>query len=440
MKKPKAGLHPADAEGTNEPPLWRNFDYVGWWTGNTISALGTSVSAIAYPLLVLSQTGSVAKAGLIGSANLIGILVTTLWGGVLADRASRRAILVAGPLVQAVVLGSVAALVVSGHTELPVLVASALLSGLCSGVVLGASTPALARIVPAERLPAANGQAMARDMAAQLLGSPLGGLLFAAAAWVPFLSDGVSFVFAALGALNIRTPLGPDRTQAQPRTSMTQDAGEGIRFVRNQPFLRFVVVMASVLNMINQAFVLLLIGIVVHRGGNSATVGICVAMTVAGGLIGSLFAAKVTAHVPARAVLCGGISIFTASVVAIALVPATWQIAAVVCVAEVATVPANVVLQSYVIRMVPDQLLGRVAAVNRFGAYSLEWAGPLLAGLLTLLFGASGGMLSLLIVLAPLTAALAVARALNVLSTPLKEVTPLAVRGAEEAAKSAQIS
>ena len=38
--------------------MWRDGDYVGWWIGNTLSALGTSVSAIAYPLLVLSLTRS----------------------------------------------------------------------------------------------------------------------------------------------------------------------------------------------------------------------------------------------------------------------------------------------------------------------------------------------------------------------------------------------
>jgi hypothetical protein len=43
---------PESGDGEREPAtdsLWRNFDYVGWWTGNTVSALGTSVSAIAYP-------------------------------------------------------------------------------------------------------------------------------------------------------------------------------------------------------------------------------------------------------------------------------------------------------------------------------------------------------------------------------------------------------
>ena len=82
-------------------PLLLTRDYAGWWSGNTISALGTSVSSIAFPLLVLYGTGSVAKAGVITAASMIGTLATTLLGGALADRVSRKAILVIGPVIKA---------------------------------------------------------------------------------------------------------------------------------------------------------------------------------------------------------------------------------------------------------------------------------------------------------------------------------------------------
>ncbi|MGW4566109.1 MFS transporter [Streptomyces sp. NPDC004561] len=434
--KPEDGTGTGGAGESGPRSLWRNADYVGWLTGNTLSSVGTSVSAIAYPLLVLSLTGSVSKAGLIGSANLIGILASALWGGALADRVSRRAILVVGPLLQAVTLGAVAWAVRADRVALPVLAGAALVSGLCSGVVLGASTPALRRVVSAEQLPAANGQAMARDMAAQLLGAPLGGWLFAVTRWLPFGADAVSFVCAALGALNIRRPLGPDRAEREQRgTTMLQDVGAGLAFVRDQPFLRFVVIMASVMNMVAQAFLLLLVALVRHRGGGATAVGVVTAMTVAGGLVGSVFAPAVARRFRPRPLLCSGVWVFTAGLVAAAAVPEWWQIAVVVCLAQVATVPVNIVLQSYVMRLVPDRLLGRVAAVNRFGAYALEWVGPLLAGLLAAVFGVAWGLAALLLVLVPLAVALMTSRALDVLAVPLDRVAELgsSVPEAEEA-------
>jgi MFS family permease len=413
--------------GRRLPSLWRNPDYVGWWTGNTVSALGTSVSAIAYPLLVLNATGSVSQAGLIGSVNLLGILITTLWGGALADRVSRRAILILGPLAQAVVLGVVAVLVGTGRTPIALLAVAALLSGLGAGVLLGASAPALRRIVPKEQLPAANGLAMGRDMAAQLLGGPLGGFLFSIARWLPFGADAISYVFASVGALVIRRPLGPDRRAERHRQpSMVRDIAVGLRFVRRQPFLRFVVIMASVLNMVAQAFLLLLIALVGHRGGGPAAVGVVSAMTMAGGVAGSFLAPVLARRLRPRTVLYGTVWTFTAAFAITAVVPLLWQIAVVVCVAHLVVVPINVVLQSYVMQLVPDGLMGRVAAVNRFGAYALEWAGPLLAGLLAALFGVAGGLTALVVVMLPIAVSLHVSRALDVLDTPLGRVEELA--------------
>ncbi|MEV6162550.1 MFS transporter [Streptomyces sp. NPDC052052] len=406
--------------------LWRNSDYVGWWAGNTCSALGTSVSAISYPLLVLSLTGSVTQAGLIGSANLLGVLVMTLWGGAIADRVSRRGTLVIGSLVQAALLGAVALTVHEGFAHVPTLAAASLLSGLCSGIILGASTPALRRLVPKEQLATANGQAMGRDMAAQLVGPPLGGVLFAAGRSIPFLFDALSFVVAALGALRIRRPLGPDRDDGAPETSMLKDVGQGIGFVARQPFLRFVVIMASLLNMVDQAFMLLLIAIVRERGGNAATIGIITGVAVAGSLVGAVIAPLLTKRIPSRRLTALAVVSFTGGLALTAVVPEVWQIGVVVTLAGLAAVPLNVVLQTYVMHLVPDRLLGRVAAVNRFGAYSLEWLGPTLAGGLVIVFGVSGGILSLLVVMVPLCVVVLASPALNILRTPIEEITELA--------------
>src|SRR5258708_23448956 len=45
-------------------PLWRNRDYMLLWSGQTVSSVGTQVSQLAFPLLVLALTGSPAQAGI----------------------------------------------------------------------------------------------------------------------------------------------------------------------------------------------------------------------------------------------------------------------------------------------------------------------------------------------------------------------------------------
>ncbi|HEU5352824.1 MAG TPA: MFS transporter [Actinocrinis sp.] len=419
---------PGKSADSNKPPsLWANADYRGWWTGNTVSALGTSISAIAYPLLVLFATGSVAKAGLITAANLIGTLATTLWGGALADRISRKAILVFGPLVQAAVLAVVALIADTKHAQVPYLAAAALLSGLCAGLIAGATTPALRRIVPKDQLPTATAQAMGRDLAAELLGTPVGGFLFAVSRWFPFAADAVSFLFASLGAMAIRRPLGPDRDGREEGSTLLQDVKAGIGFVRGQPFLRFVVIWGAVLNTLLQAFTLLFIALVRYRGGGPTAVGVVSAVALVGGVLGAVLGPAVARQVRARYVMYGAAWAFVGTTALVSVVPKPWEIGAVTLLAMLTMVPLNVVLESYVVRIVPDAFSGRVAAVTRFGTQALHWTGPLLAGLLAAVFGVPGGTLALLILLVPTALALHLTGALALLDRPLEEVGELSV-------------
>jgi MFS family permease len=411
----------------DRPSLWRNRDYLNWWTSETVSALGTSMSAIAFPLVVLYTTGSIAHAGLIAAAQMIGLLLTTLWGGALADRVSRKALMVAGPLAQAVAMAVAALLIHDHHYAVPLLAATAFAGGLAAGVAKGATTPALRRIVPKEQVGQATGQELGRDMAAELVGAPLGGVLFSIARWVPFALDAVSFVVAAVGAASIRTPLGPDRDGSEEKTRVIDDIREGLRFVRRQPFLRFTVIWASLLNALAQAFVLLFIALVRHRGGGPVAVGVVNSIALVGGVAGSVIGPILLAKVRATMVLRVGIWSFAAAFCVVAVVPAWWEIGVVLAFAMVAMVPLNVVIESYVVRVVPDALSGRVSAVNRFGAQGLAWVGPLLAGGLAAAFGPSGASLVLGALTVPLALALHLTRSLGVLDKPADEAEELTV-------------
>ena len=55
---------------THPVPLRHNRDFLLLWTGQAASSIGSSVAAIAYPLLALAATGSAAKAGAVGFAAL----------------------------------------------------------------------------------------------------------------------------------------------------------------------------------------------------------------------------------------------------------------------------------------------------------------------------------------------------------------------------------
>src|SRR3954465_11220062 len=75
-------------------PLWRNREYVLLWCGQTVNVIGTQVSQIAYPLLVLALTGSPAKAGFVAAARTVPYRVIALPAGALVDRWDRKRVMI----------------------------------------------------------------------------------------------------------------------------------------------------------------------------------------------------------------------------------------------------------------------------------------------------------------------------------------------------------
>src|SRR2546427_8781394 len=75
-------------------PLWRNRDFLLLWSGQTISVLGTNISTLALPLLVLVLTHSPALAGLLTAMRLLPYLLFSLPAGALISRWDPKAPLI----------------------------------------------------------------------------------------------------------------------------------------------------------------------------------------------------------------------------------------------------------------------------------------------------------------------------------------------------------
>lgn len=404
------------------PSIWRNRDYMGWWIGTTISSLGSSLSGIAFPLLMLYETGSVAKAGVIAACENVGRLITLLIGGVLADRVSRKLIMVTVPLVQAAAVGGVVPLVVTHHVSVYTLGAVAAVQGLTNGLGSGAVLPALKRIVPAEQFPMVSATRQARDEAAGLVGPPLGGVLFGIARWAPFLGDGLSFLAAALGAALIRTPLGPDREEnASEREPMRRQLAEGFRFVRSNAYMRFVAPWAAIINGLLMALLLLFLALIRHRGGGPVAVGVVNSIGSIGAVAGALASPWLMKKVPGRTLVIVASWLLAAGVVAAAYVPRPWEIGAVFALVFIFVPPLNTVFNVYEMKIVPDELYGRVSALISFLCSALMWIGPIVAGVLADVFSPVTAVTVIGAVLVVIAVWVQTTKALHVLNEDIAE-------------------
>jgi hypothetical protein len=65
-------------------PLWRNRDYMFLWSGQLVSSIGSGVSGVAFPLLILAVTGSPAQAGVAAALSELPYLINhqdSIWRG-----------------------------------------------------------------------------------------------------------------------------------------------------------------------------------------------------------------------------------------------------------------------------------------------------------------------------------------------------------------------
>lgn len=401
-------------------PLWRNRDFTLLWASQVVSTVGTRVTSVAYPLLVLLLTGSPALAGVVGFFQTLPFLLLYLPGGAWVDRWDRRRTMVVCELGRAVALGSVAVTaVVAGVHAVPVpqLAAVAFVEG-CLFVLFDlAEGAALPRLVAADQVPTAVAWNQARTQGADLVGQPVGGLLFAVAPALPFAADAVSYLLSGGAISAIRTRLQGERAEVPDR--LRTRIAEGVRFVARSAYLRETVAIVGWMNLIFNGAFLALIVRARDLGGSSGQIGFTLAAYGAGGILGALAAPALHRRVPGRPLIVGIAWLWTVLQVALAAPSALVGLAALAFAIELFGAPFNVVITTRLYEVVPEVLLGRVRSVVKIVAWGTIPVGTLLGGLLADGLSARTALLVLGLGMVPIAVAATLSPGMRSLGDPV---------------------
>jgi len=359
--------------------LWRNRDFLLLWTGQVVSTLGTRISGLAYPLLVLAVTGSPAQAGLVAAAQAAPFLIWFLPAGALVDRWPRKRIMLVADAGRAVALASVAVAVALGRVTIGHLMVVAFVEGTLYVFFLLAETAALPHVVPKPQLPTAIAQNQARDQGADLAGQPVGGLLFGLGHAVPFAADAVSYVVGVALVAPIRQDLEEKRV-AQRRPLLAEIA-EGARWLWRQHLLRALVAIASAGNLAFSALSLAVIVRATDLGASPTRVGVLLGLFGVGAIAGALVAPPVQRLVSPNVVLIGALWWWVAQMAALALAPTVFTLGAVYTVGALMGPIFNTTTAAYRYALTPDRLQGRVNGASRMIGWGARPVGALLGGI-----------------------------------------------------------
>lgn len=391
-------------------PLRKNRDFSLLWVGAGFTYLGLRVTALVYPLLVLWSGGSNATAGLVGFTALLPQLVVQLPAGAYVDRWDRRRLMLVCQLGCVVALGSLAVSVALGRLWLPQLFAVAFVEGTLMVVYQLAERSAVPQLVAAEQLGPAYSRNEARTRGAAMLGQPAGTELFAVGNAVPLVFSVGAHIVSIVSLLGIRTRFQAER--GAPPADVRSEIASGLSWLWRQRFLRAVLLVLAGTNMLFQALTFAMLPLFHDEGQPKGLVGVVLACSAIGGLVGALTASYWMRYWSLRRVLLASTVVWAVVTPLLAVTHNVVAMGALFALSGYAGGVFNVPAIVYVMRITPAAMQGRVSSVANLvssGAMALGWV---TAGLLLTVvnprhgIGVIGAVMALIAVCAMLSPAI----------------------------------
>jgi MFS family permease len=360
--------------------LWLNRDYMLLWSGQVISSVGTQVSTIALPLLILAITHSPAVAGFAGALRAFPYIVFSLPVGALIDRWNRKLVMILCDSGRAVLLGSIPVAMALHHLTTVQIYLVSLLEGTLFVFFDIAEVACLPRVVAKSQLPAATAQNQATMSISSLAGPPLGGLLYSINLTLPFISDAISYVLSVLSLFAIKTRFQGERPTQ--RRHLLAEIGEGLRWLWSHPLIRFMAFLTGMLNLVGSGSLLIIIVIAQHQGANSFEIGLIFTISALGGIAGSLIGGFIHRRFTFGQVIITTVWIDALTWPLLAIAPNFVFIGVLTGINFMLAIVYNVVQFSYRMALIPDELQGRVNSAFRLLAFGFQPIGLALTGIL----------------------------------------------------------
>ncbi|ARZ72277.1 MFS transporter [Streptomyces sp. HU2014] len=374
--------------------LWRDADFLKFWSAESLSMFGAQISVLAIPLLAATTLDATPfQMGVVNAAQFAPYMLFTLLAGVWIDQNRRRPIMIGANFGRAVILGLIPLLTALDVMDVGLLSVIVFLAATLTVLFDLAYQAYIPSLVGRDHLIEGNGKLEGSRSLAQASGPGLGGVLVGlVTAPAAVLINACTYLVSAISLLFIR------RREAEPASTAAEGSvvsriGTGLRLVGSNPYLRAIAGEAATYNLFNQGlWAVLILYLTRELHFAPITLGVVMAMTGIGAFLGSLVAGRlgrrwgigptimVTMVIACAAPLlipaAGGGRLLSAVVVGLALL-----------INGMGVVISNIQVMSLRQTVVPSEILGRANAGYRFLVTGTAALGALLGGWLGGLIG-----------------------------------------------------
>lgn len=360
------------------------------------SLVGAGIWMVALVWQIVAIGGGAAELSVVAGATAVGMLLTTLLGGALADRIPQRRILLVVEVVRAASVGVVAMLSLTGGLAVWHLTAAAFVGGVMAGLYYPAYSALLPSVLPEDELMAANGfEGMARPVLMQAGGPALAsGLIAISSPGAALAVTALTGVVAAACLLKVpEVPLRGERAVTDatgtagatrhPAVALLVDVRDGFTYMVRTPWLLGTLTFASLLILLIMGPFEVLVPFVIKdvAGGGPEEHALILAAFGIGGAAGSMVVASL--RMPRRYLtvmnLLWGLGCLPLAV--FGLTDQIWLMALAAFLVGAAFNGGVVIWGTLLQRRVPPEMLGRVSSLDFFVSLafmpvSMAFAGP----------------------------------------------------------------
>ncbi|MCC6792790.1 MAG: MFS transporter [Thermomicrobiales bacterium] len=376
----------------------RHRDYRLLLAGESISVAGSQVQRAAVGWQVFRLTEDPLQLGILGLCRFVPIIIFGIAGGVLADRGNRRQTLLITQSILLICSALLALLTWTGSITLLAIYAFVIVSAIVESVANPTRQALIPLLVPREELPAASTMNLIGFHVASVGGPALGGLLIA---WLgvgtAYIVDACSFVAVITAVLAMRA-----RPELPPMvTSGFAAALEGFAFLRGSPVLLGVMVTDFLATFfgVSTALMPIFAEEVLHAGPRG--LGLLLSAPAVGAVISALTLGFI--RIPNRVGLLVllAVAVYGACIFGVGMSRSLW-LSLLFLVGSGAADSVSMTLRHVMRTMLtPDELRGRIAAVQRTLGAGGPQLGEFKTGVLASFMGAGpavalGGVATLL--------------------------------------------
>jgi MFS family permease len=377
-----------------------SFPIFSLFTANAISLVGNVLSAIAIPWFVLQTTGSATQTGITGFFNVLPVVLAGFFGGTLVDRLGYKRTSIIADIASGITTALIPLLYFTIGLEfwqLMVLVFLGALLDTPGSTARSALVPELAAMaqMPIER---ATSLIHIIERGARLIGAPLAGLLIALMGTenVLWLDAASFFISAGIVAVTITVHKPEQQEKDISSGKYFDELQAGLRFIFEDKLLLAIVIMIMATNFLDAVFSGVVQPVFVKQVyGKALDLGLLIAASGGGAVIGALIFSAIGPRLPRHAVFVFGFVLTSFRFFLYATYPPLWVALVFVVICSLGAGPLNPIIGAVEYERVPKKMRGRVGGAIGAGAWSAMPLGMLIGGVLTERFGVRPMLLGL---------------------------------------------